>query len=124
MVRFGREPFLECSSKGDKRFSALYARIRWRKNMTIEELYQRRKIFEDGSTALSFKEAKGRKPINIIDCRQWYSQLWREYFDENPELLLEISQYNGFSDIFGQQGSACQAEEIYNIARERLIGYV
>lgn len=123
MLRFGREPFLEVSSKGDKRFSAFYARIRWRDNRSIEELYQGYKTFEDGSSGLSIKEAKGRKPIYPESCRMFYEQLWREFFDENPELLLEISQYNGFSDIFGQAGHQCQAEEIYNIAKERLIGY-
>ena len=124
MVRFGKPPMLECSSKGDKRFSALYARIRWRNNKTIEELYQAYKMFEGYVGGLSFKEAKGKKPINIEACRAFYSQLWNEYFDENPEFLLEISQFNGFSDIFGQPGRACQAQEIYRIAQERLIGYV
>lgn len=123
MVRFGKEPFLECSSKGDKRFSAFFARIRYRNNKTIEELYQARKMFDGGISGLSIKEAKGKRPINVDDCRAFYSMLWREYFDENMELLYEISQYNGFSDIFGQAGNACQAEEIYNIAKERLLGY-
>lgn len=123
MLRFGEPPYLECSSKGDKRFSALYARIRWRGNKSIEELYQGRKMFEGCVSGLPFKEAKGRKPLNIEDCRAFYSQLWQEYFDENPKLLIEISQYNGFSDIFGQAGHACQAEEIYLIAKHRLTGY-
>ena len=28
MIKIGEAPFLECSSKGDKRFSAFYARIK------------------------------------------------------------------------------------------------
>jgi hypothetical protein len=123
MITFGTSPVLECSSKGDKRFSAFYARIKHRNNKSIEELYQARKVFEDGVSGLSPKEAKGRKPINIEDCRAWYSQLWNEYFDANPDFLIELSQYNGFSDIFGQKGNACQAEEVYRIMKERVIGY-
>lgn len=84
---------------------------------------QARKMFTDGSSGLSFKEAKGRKPVNIDDCRDFYRMLWQEFFDENPELLIELSQYNGFSDIFGKPGHACQAEEIYLIMKERVVGY-
>lgn len=112
MLRFGEEPFLECSSKGDKRFSAFYARL---KNKSIEELYQAHKVFEDGSTGKTWKEAKGKKPVNIEDCRRLYSELWDEYFRRNPELYDAISQYNGFTDIFGQENHVCQAEEIYRI---------
>ncbi len=107
MLRFGEEPFLECSSKGDNRFSAFYTRIKRRNNKTIEELYQSRKMFTDGNSNLSIKEAKGKKPINIEDCQQFYRLLWNEYISENLELLDVIKQYNGFSDIFGQVGHVC-----------------
>lgn len=115
MLRFGEEPFLECSSKGDKRFSAFYARLKSKDNKSIEELYQAGKTFEDGNTGLTWKEAKGRKPINGHFCRLHYKRLWEWYFMENPELFDVIRQYNGFTDIFGQEGHACQAEEIYRI---------
>lgn len=121
MIRFGDSPYLECSSKGDKRFSAFYARIKRRRNQTIEELYQGMKMIDGCISGLSIKEAKGKKPINIEQCRSFYSLLWDEYFDENPNLLLEIGyQYKGFSDVFGQTGHACQAEEVYRIVNERL----
>ena len=119
MLRFGDPPYLECSSKGDKRFSAFYARIPWRNNKSIEELYQFRKIILiDGQyvSGLSPKEAKGKKPLNIEDAHLFYSQLWREYFECHPELLDIVRQYNGFSDMFGSSGSCCQAKEIYDIA--------
>jgi hypothetical protein len=64
MVKHGVAPYLECSSKGDKRFSAFYARIKAKKNKSIEELYQAFKIFDDGSTGLDWREAKGRKCVN------------------------------------------------------------
>jgi hypothetical protein len=112
MLRFGEAPYLECSSKGDRRFSAFYARVFGR---SIESLYQAHKVFEDGSSDLSIKTAKGRKPVNVDQCRTYYSWLWMYYFKENPELFEVIKKYRGFSDIFGQAGHACQAEEIYKI---------
>ena len=115
MICFGEAPFLECSSKGDKRFSAFFARIRGRGNRTIEEIYQAAKVFSDGATNLSWRKAKGRSCINQNEVRQLYSVLWREYIDENPELLPVLQEATGLSDIFGQVGHACQAEELWNI---------
>jgi hypothetical protein len=116
MLTFGQPPFLECSSKGDKRFSAFYARIKRRGNRSIEELYQSYKLFENDVSGLSPKEAKGRHPINMDDCRVFYTILWNEYFKENPDLLSMVRTHSGFSDIFGQAGHVCQAAEIYHIA--------
>jgi hypothetical protein len=106
---------LECSSKGDKRFSAFYARIKGLGNKTIEELYQAYKIFEDGSTGLSWKEAKGRKAVNQKEAAKYYAGLWRIYIGENPELLDELKSASGLSDIFGQKGHCCQATELWKI---------
>ena len=116
MLKFGEEPFLECSSKGDKRFSAFYARIK-PSGKSIEEGYQAYKKI-DGKQGWTWKEVKGRLPENIEDCRLYYSTLWDVYFRQNPELYDVIKQYRGFSDIFGQEGHACQAEEIYRIYRK------
>lgn len=120
MLKFGAEPFLECSGRGDKRFSAMYARVQAYGNKTIEELYQGTKIFDDGSTGLSIKAAKGRKPVNVRIVREFYSDLWDLYIAENPELKKVIGEASGFSDIFGQKDHACQAEEIWRI-KNRLI---
>ena len=115
MIRVGFEPFLECSSRGDKRFSAFYARIKSKGFKSIEELYQAKKVFADHSTGLSPKAAKGRKAINMPECMAYYSELWDLYFEENPELLEVIKNYNGFCDMFGRPGCQCQAKEIYRI---------
>jgi len=115
MLKFGTEPFLECSSKGDKRFSAFYARLERYGGKSIEEIYQARKVFDDGSSGLSWKEAKGREPVNKEDVRLLYEYLWLIYFEENPHLLEVIKQFDGFTDMFGQAGHCCQAEEIYKI---------
>jgi hypothetical protein len=121
MIRHGVEPFLECSSKGDKRFSAFYARIRSMKNKSIEELYQAFKVFEDGSTGLSWKEAKGRKAVNQEEASKYYSGLWRIYISENPELKDVLLTASGLSDIFGQEGHCCQATELWKIREEELL---
>lgn len=118
MLQFGLPPFFECSSRGDKRFSAFHARIARRGNRTIEEIYQSAKIFADGRTGLSWREAKGRRPVNSKEVRELYSTLWREYIEENLDLLKTIACASGLSDIFGQPGHACQAEELWKIRRE------
>ena len=118
MLRFGEPPYLECSSKGDKRFSAFYAHIKARGNKSIEELYQAHKVFADGTTGLHWRKAKGRTDcVNLRECRMLYSILWREYIVENPELNFIINRASGLSDIFGQAGHACQAEELWRIRR-------
>lgn len=75
MIQHGEAPFLECSSRGDKRFSAFYARIKKYGNKTIEELYQAAKVFEDGSTGLTWREAKGRKAVNAEETARLYRKL-------------------------------------------------
>lgn len=119
MIKYGQPPYLECSSKGDKRFSAFYARIPSESNLTIEELYQRAKIFADGSTGLSWREAKGRKGINQEFVSTLYSQLWDKYIEERPELLSILKQASGVSDLFGQQGHCCQATELWRIRNQK-----
>ena len=123
MIKVGKEPYLECSSKGDKRFSAMYAKIKAYNNKTIEEIYQESKVFTDGKTGLSVKEAKKRKATNMNEVAELYEKLWELYLKENPELIEELLKYNGYTDIFGKEGCQCQAKSIYrivsNIKKER-----
>lgn len=116
MVKFGSAPYLECSSRGEKRLSAFYARVDGR---SIEEHYQAAKKFADGRTGLTWREAKGLRPVNIEECRALYSRLWDRYIAEHPELLALIKSASGLSDMFGQPGHACQAEELWRIRNER-----
>jgi hypothetical protein len=115
MISYGKPPFLECSSKGEKRLSAFYARPPGYGGKSIEQLYQAAKIFADGTTGLSWRGAKGRTPVNIEEVRQLYSKLWDDYIMAYPELLRLIKNASGLSDKFGQQGHACQAEELWRI---------
>ena len=115
MIRHGLPPFLECSGKGEKRFSAFYACIQARGGFSIEAIYQGSKRFEDGSTGLSWREAKGRRAINSKWCARLYARLWVEYMEEHQELVPLLLAASGLSDIFGQVGHACQATELWAI---------
>lgn len=122
MIQHGEAPFLECSSRGDKRFSAFYARVKKYGNKTIEELYQAAKVFEDGSTGLTWREAKGRKAVNAEETARLYRKLWQRYIKENPRLLKVLIDASGLSDIFGQPGHMCQATELWRIRRKAIRG--
>lgn len=114
MVRHGVPPFLECSSRGDKRFSAFHARVGGT-DRSIEEIYQGSKVLEDGSTNHNWRTAKGKKARNARECAILYSKLWDKYIEENPELLEVLGRASGLSDIFGQPGHCCQATELWRI---------
>lgn len=121
MIRHGEPPFLECSSRGDIRFSAFGARIKSRGNKMIEAIYQGSKVFEDGTTGCDWRTAKKRgTPVNVDYVRRLYSQLWDEYIAENEHLLPIILNASGLSDMFGQQGHACQATELWRIRSKHI----
>lgn len=112
MIRHGEAPFLECSSRGDKRFSAFYARV---DGKSIEDTYQAAKVFEDGSTGHSWRTAKGKRAMNMEEVAALYSRLWDCYIEEHPELLAVLRAATGLSDMFGQVGHVCQATELWRI---------
>lgn len=115
MIRHGEPPYLECSSKGDRRFSAFHARLRSEGGRSIEDLYQSSKIFADGSTGLGWRDAKGKCAVNMEEVRHIYSMLWNQYICENPGLLSVLRAASGLSDVFGRPGNACQATELWRI---------
>ncbi len=120
MIRRGTHPFLECSSRGDKRFSAFCARIRRRGNRSIEEIYQAAKVFGNGETGLHWRQAKGRSAINQNEVAVLYRTLWGEYFGEHPNLVAILEAASGLSDRFGQPGHVCQATVLWEIRARSL----
>lgn len=120
MISHGIAPFLECSSKGDIRFSAFHARLRSFHNYSIEEIYQGAKIFVDGTTGLSWKLAKGRAPVNAPLVQKLYSLLWNQYIIENPKYMDDLIAATGLSDIFGQVNHCCQATELWRLRLETI----
>lgn len=122
MIQHGQAPYLECSSAGDRRFSAFYARLKCYEGKSIEEIYQAAKVFRDGSTGLHWKSAKGRTDVvNREFVGRLYSELWDLYIKENPDLLITLQAATGLQDKFGQKGHKCQATELWRIRnREKL----
>lgn len=121
MLRRGSAPFLECSTKGDRRFSAFAARPRSLKGRSIEEAYQGMKVFEDGRTGLGWREAKGRRAVNMAECQAAYEKWWREWVEEQ-DLISILTAATGLSDMFGREGSVCQAEVLWRIRKEAIDG--
>lgn len=120
VIRVGEPPYHECSTKGDRRFSPFYARPRSLDGFSIEEAYHAAKVFSDGSTGHTWRNAKERQKsgytvVNYEECATLYSELWDQYIAENPELIPELIGFSGLSDIFGQPGSVCQALELWRI---------
>lgn len=127
---------LECSSKGDKRFSAFYAKVSlFGKYDTIENHYQQSKLFFDENWKFQKVEnPKGMKPAAIIvnnvfmnvNClTPFYKFLWLKYLDNNPELVEVLRRYDEYMDMFkGKNTLNCQADVIrqyMKIGRDSLI---
>lgn len=116
MIAHGTAPYIECSSAGDRRFSAFYAKVH---GVSIEIQYQAYKEFKGRAgtvvTGLPWQEAKGRKPLNPEACARWYARLWDQYMAEHPELLDVLKAASGLCDKFGQPGHVCQATELWRI---------
>lgn len=117
MMRLGTAPYLECSSRGDRRFSAFYAHPASLNGMSIEEAYQAAKIFvENGQlvTGKGWREAKGRRAENANDIMSLYAQWWAEWVEQEG-LLPVLKTATGLSDMFGREGSVCQAMVLWTI---------
>ena len=115
VARYGVAPYLECHSRGDTRFSPFYAKVN---GMSIETQYQAAKVFEDGSTGLNWKQAKGRKAINMEECTALYVRLWRQYIAEHPELLEVLKRAPGLRDMFSKLGNLNQAKVLWDIRNQ------
>ena len=92
MFTWTRYQGYEVSSKGDRRFSAFYARLK--DGRTVEEAYQLDvkgyRIF--GNNVML---GKGKPPLNDLtkdDLYHRYLCLWAEWADENLPLLFELKQ--------------------------------
>lgn len=97
---------LECSSRGDKRFSAMYAKIG---DETIEGVFQSRKLGANGRPV-----GKGRKPVYVLIngerhedislLSELYYALWHHYLTKRPRLIAVLEEYDGYTDMFDKSG--------------------
>ncbi|MED1125279.1 DUF6977 family protein [Bacillus atrophaeus] len=127
---------LECSSKGDKRFSAFYAKVDiLGKKASIEEHYQHSKLFAEedkhgeinltsytdikhikqkqrfGDMPVRFRVGEYDYPAEYLSM--YYKLLWVTYLDDRPVLVDFASQFDDFNDIFrGKNTANCQADVI------------
>lgn len=112
------KPVYECSSKGDKNFSAFYARINKYDKKSIEYLYQ---VGIKGHK--SIKEGKGKAPKHTHytkrDQLMMYRLLWFYYLQENTPLISKLQQVlrDGYrlNDMFATKGGLNQATELNNL---------
>lgn len=121
---------LECSSKGDKRFSAMYATVEYADvNDTIENHYQSSKRFlvNGEYIQLSPQEAKGKKvdACCVFDelytpelLTAFYKWLWLKYLTDNKELLEYAKTFDDYNDMFKGKAINCQADVIREICND------
>ncbi len=77
----------EVSSRGDKRFSAFFARLS--DGRSIEEHYQCDvKGYDPGGR--NWRLGKGKKPLRDVDLWQEYLSLWKRWAALNPLLIAEL----------------------------------
>jgi hypothetical protein len=77
----------EVSSRGDKRFSAFFARLS--DGRSIEEHYQCDvKGYDPGGH--NWRLGKGKKPLRDVDLWQEYLSLWKRWAALNPLLIAEL----------------------------------
>lgn len=117
---------LECSTKGDKRYSAFCAYITINnKTDSIENFYQNAKRTADGSVAGKGKEFSyficpfcgERFPAEEVS--NLYKGLFIVYYNKNPHLVEYARQFDGFNDIFRGKSKNCQADVIRDIVADR-----
>jgi hypothetical protein len=106
---------LECSSKGDKRFSAFYAFVEFDgKYDSIEHHYQNCKRNSKHQHCqkgeyVSYIVVCGQK-LPASDLTPFYRYLWYSYLRQNPSLVDYASQFNTFTDMFRGKSINCQAD--------------
>lgn len=120
---------LECSSKGDTRFSALYAKVEYMGVFdTIESIYQNSKRFLNPQQEyVKYDKPKGKKPdgVEVFDTlydadmlTPFYKWLWVQYFRANPNLLEHAKSFDDFHDTFKGKSINCQADVVRELVND------
>lgn len=114
---------IECSSRGYKKASAMYARVKcFSKIDTIENHYQAVKRDKDGNPV-----AKGKRVDHIVIrghklspryLTPFYKLLWTKYLDENKDVVEYLKQFDEFTDMFRGKSINCQADVIRQYVKE------
>ena len=129
MIKWTRYGGYEISSKGDRRFSAFYARLK--DGRTIEEAYQLdvKGYRQFGNNVML---GKGKPPLKTFEADTLYlayKGLWQQWFSEHPvayDILLTAMKDDGkpstLSDRFAKTpiNQARAISEILNEREEKL----
>lgn len=112
-----KETTYEVSSKGDKDYSALYAKLE--DGRSIEEHYQ-----VDVKGYKTWKDGKGKPPKDTSkNLQEEYAKLWKRYFELNPNKYEFIKEKinNGvkLTDQFATKNSVNQANTIMQIVNSK-----
>ena len=127
---------LECSSAGDKRFSAFYARVVcFGKLDSIENHYQSVKRNAKGlpcrkGERVAYVEFNGNGYVACPDSKyephiltDFYRYLWYKYLSDNPELVAYAKQFDKFNDMFRGKCINCQADCVEAFVKENNLFY-
>lgn len=114
---------LQCHSKGDKRFSAMYAQVKIGNEIkTIEKWYQESKRDKYGNIPGKGKHVDymvwNNQTYSAVSLSTLYNKLWELYFEQNPELLEYACGFDDFVDIFKGKSINNQADVIRDIVRK------
>jgi hypothetical protein len=113
---------LYCDSRGDRRYSALFAKVSaFGVERTIEMHYQLAKRQDGQDAPTTWRQEKGKKPdyLEIYGHRfgaerlsAWYALLWVWYLDDHPELVAHAQQFDTFVDRMAGKSKNRQDEMI------------
>lgn len=120
---------LECSTKGDRRYSAFYAKVKvFGVKKSIEEHYQLSKVLKNNISVSLMEDIKGKKPIyfkikniryDIKYLSAWYKLLWVKYLVQHNELIQKAMLFDEYKDMFkGKNVVNCQADIIRQFIQE------
>ncbi len=107
----------ECSTLGDRRFSALCARLS--DGRTIEEAYQL-DVKGYRTEGDDWRLGKGKLPLRRVNLWESYLALWRQWALENPNLMAELAErarYGILTDRFAATGIS-QARALAHLLNE------
>lgn len=109
----------ECSSAGDRRFSALYALMP--DGRTLEMHYQCDvKGYCPGGR--NWRMGKGKPSLRKCDLHVEYTELWRQWACENEQAFMElveiVRQGHTLTDRFARRGGVSQATSLQQLCEE------
>lgn len=112
------EPHYEVSSKGDRRFSAYFARLS--NGFPIEHVYQT--VLKGYSSIATGKGNPPKNPRYKDNLYDAYKELWALYLDNNPQLEAELrilAADRPLTDMFSINSPINQAHALCDLLNER-----